>query len=267
MAELEHWQMWQARCAAARCTPAAQRDLAGFAFDRFRRYLRKVRPSFAPPTASDAWHAFETHFALGRTRALKAWKAWLFARGGAQPTLSCIQGGATLIMRDVVRHYLRHEHHPGWMVSLDAPLDPAGDCQGRAIALEDLLPAAADPLAAVDAHDLQALVDQLLAGVGEQLSAREKIALTVHHAGKTLSHRAVMAAAQCGKSSLCNALYEGIQKMADLLQMALPQESANTRMQVAQALIEKIAAETENELEIVHPDLFRYIKEESVDGD
>lgn len=267
MAELENWQMWQERCAAARCTPTAQRDLAGFAFNRFRCYLQKVCPTFAPPTASDAWHAFETHLALGRTRPLKAWKAWLFARGGAQPALSCIQGGATLIMRDVVRCHLRHEHHPEWMVSLDAPLEPSADRQGRVIALEDLLPAAEDPLAAVDAHDLQSLVDQLLAGVGGQLSPREKIALTAHHAGKTLSHGAVTAAAQCGKSSLCNALYQGIQKMADLLKKALPQESAGTRMQVARALIERIAAETEKELEIAHPQLFMYIREESVDGE
>lgn len=267
MAELENWQMWQERCAAARCTPAAQRDLAGFAFDRFRRCLQKVRPSFAPPSAPDAWHAFETHLALGRTRATKAWKAWLFARGGAHPTLDCIQGGATLIMRDVVQSHLRHEHHPEWMVSLDAPVNRAADRQDGATALEDLLPAAADPLAEVDAHDRQSLVDQLLADVIDHLSPREKIVLTVHHAGKTLSHRTVTAAARCGKSTLCNALYKSIQQMADWLQQALPQESSATRMQVAQGLIEQIAVETKKELEIAHPQLFMYIREELNDDD
>lgn len=266
MAELENWQMWQERCAAARCTPAAKLDLFGFAFDRFRRYLQSVRPLFSPPAAPDAWHAFESHLALGRTRTTKAWKAWLFARGGANPTLNCIQGGATLIMRDVVRAYLRNEHAPTWMLSLDAPLDSAADPQGRAIALEDLLPASADPIADVDAHDLQSLVNQLLVGVIAPLSAREKIALTVHHAGKTLSHHAVTSAARCGKSSLCNALHQGIQHMADLLAKELPQECASTRMHVAQGLIEQIAAETEKELEIAHPQLFRYIREESDDA-
>lgn len=266
MAELENWQMWQERCAAARCTPAAQTDLFGFAFDRFRRYLQKVRPSFSPPSAPDAWHAFESHLALGRTRATKAWKAWLFARGGEHPTLNCIQGGATLIMRDVVRSYLRNELHPQWMLSLDAPLGRAADRQGSTIALEDLLPDTADPIADVDARDLQALGDQFFVIAVERLTDREKIALTVHHNGKTLSHRAVTVAARCGKSSLCNALYQGIQKMADLLQKALPEESAATRMQVASAMIGKIALETEKELEIAHPQLFRYIKEESSNG-
>ncbi len=262
MAELENWKMWQERCAAARCTPTAQRDLAGFTFDRFRLYLQKVRPSFAPPSAFEAWHAFETHLALGRTRATKAWKAWLFARSGERPTLGCIQGGATLIMRDVVRSYLRHEHHPEWMVSLDAPLDPAEDQQGRATAMEDLLPDSEDPIAEVDAHDRQSLVDQLLVEVNAQLSPREKIVLTVHHAGKTLSHRAVTAATRYAKSSLYNALYQSIQQMADGLKKTLPQESPATRMEVAKGLIEKIAAETEKELEIAHPQLFMYIREE-----
>ncbi len=267
MAELENWQMWRERCAAARCTQAAQADLFGFAFDRFRRYLQKVRPSFSPPSAADAWHAFESHLALGRTRATKAWKAWLFARGGEHPTLSCIQGGATLIMRDVVRSYLRNELHPKWMLSLDAPLDRAAEQQGSAITLEELLPDTADPIADVDARDLQTLGDRFSVIAAERLSNREKIALAVHHTGKTLSHRAVTAAARCGKSSLCNALYQGIQKMADLLQKALPEESTATHMHVASVMIGIIAAETEKELEIAHPQLFRYIKEESDNAD
>ena len=260
MAELENWNMWRERCAVARCTQAAQYDLFGFAFDRFQGYLQKVRPSFAPLSPPDAWHAFESHLALGRTRSLKAWKAWLFARGGERSTLSCVQGGATLIMRDVVRSYLRNEHHPTWMTSLDAPLDQATGRQGSAVVLEDLLPASADPLEALAAQELQTLANQLMAVATERLSFREQIALTVHHAGKVLWHHAVTKAAGCGKSSVFNALHQGIQKMADLLQKELPQESAGTRMQVAQELIDIIAKETKNLLETAHPQLFMYIK-------
>ncbi len=267
MAELENWQMWQERCAAARCTLAAQVDLFGFAFDRFRRYLQKVRPAFSPPSAPDAWHAFESHLALGRTRSIKAWKAWLFARGGKSTTLHCIQGGATLIMRDVVRSYLRNEHHPTWMISLEAPLDQAAGRPGSAVALEDLLPASADPMAALAVQELQTLANQLFLMAIKRLSFREQVALTVHHAGKTLSHHAVTKAAGCGKSTVCNVLHRGIQKMADLLQKELPQESAGTRMQVAQELIEIIATESQKKMETAHPQLFRYIKEESNDVD
>jgi DNA-directed RNA polymerase specialized sigma24 family protein len=267
MAELENWNMWQERCAAARCTQAAQYDLFGFAFDRFQRYLQKVRPSFAPPSPPDAWHAFESHLALGRTRSLKAWKAWLFARGGERPTLGCIQGGATLIMRDVVRSYLRNEHHPTWMTSLDAPLDQAAGRQGSAVAMEDLLPASADPLAALAAQELQTLAKQLVVVAIKRLSLREQMALTVQHAGKALSHQAVTKAAGCGKSSVFNALHQGMQKMAAVLQKELPQESPGARMQVARELIDIIAKETRNLLETAHPQLFMYIEEESNDVD
>lgn len=260
MAEIQHWQMWRERCALARCPQGARHDLCGFAFDRFRHYLQKVTPSIPPPRAHDAWHAFESHLALGRTRSAKAWKQWLFARGGSPPTLNCIQGGATLIMRGVVRDHLRREHAPGWMLSLDGPVLHRTEPGSNALSLEELLPDPGDPLAAIEQQDIQTCANRLFPAVYGDLSPRERIALTIHQAGKALSDPSVTQAAQCGKSSLCNALCQAMQRMAHALQDALPQESTSTRIAVACILIEKSAENMRFTLEMEHPELFRYIK-------
>jgi len=266
MAEIDHWEMWRERCALALCTDVAQHDLRGFAFDRFRRHLRKLHPSLSPPPAETAWHAFESHLALGHTRPAKAWKEWLFARGGTQPTLDCIQGGATLVMRDVVREHLRREYSPGWLLSLDRPIGSHADSEGATLSLDDLLPDPHDAAAPVEQRELQELADSLYPRIGTDLPWREQIAITVHHAGKALSHEAVTQAAQCGKSSLCNALQHGLQRLAQRLKNTVPQESTTTHIELAGLLIEKIRENTMLFLETEYPDLFRYIKEEVDDA-
>lgn len=262
MAEIDHWEMWRARCALARCTDEAQHDLRGFAFDRFRCHLQRLHPSLPPPPAEVAWHAFESHLALGHTRSAKAWKEWLFARGGEIPTLDCIQGGATLVMRDVVREHLRREYAPGWMLSLDHPIGNRSESEDAALSLEDLLPDPNDPAAPVEQRELQELAASLFPRIGADLPLREQIALTVHQSGKALSHDTVTTAAQCGKSSLCNSLHHGLQRLAQRLKNALPQESTTTHIEVAGLLIENIRRKTMRLLESEHPDLFRYLKEE-----
>jgi DNA-directed RNA polymerase specialized sigma24 family protein len=263
MAELGHWQMWRERCALARCTETASHDLRGFAFDRFQRHLQKSGQALAPPKAADAWHAFESHLALGRNRSAKAWKEWLFARGGDTPTIDCIQGGATLIMRGVVREYLRREQAPGWMLSLDSPIGRHPESGSAPISLEDLLPDPEDPIAAIDQQELQALATRLFPSMRDLLTPRERLALITNQTGKALSHPAVAKAAQCGKSSLCNALHRAMQRLAQTLQTALPQESPNQRITVATLLIEKMKKDFLQTLEIEHPDLFRYMKEDT----
>jgi hypothetical protein len=250
--------MWQERCAAARCTPDAQYDLSGFAFDRFRHYLQKVRPSLAPPAAPDAWHAFESHLALGKTRPLKAWKQWLFARGGTKTSVDCIQGGATLIMRDVVRAHLRTEHAPEWMMSLDVPVDPAADDKSSTI--KDLLPDSDRQLATLYARECDALTAALLEPALGLLSWRQQLAMTVNHAGRALSHPTILQAAACGKSTLCDDLHRGMQTLAQWLRDALSTESTSIHIEVAKVLIEKISRKMQKYLEIEHPDLFRYLE-------
>ena len=263
MAEWQHWQMWNETCALAHCTDAAQHDLQGFAFDRFTRYLQKIRPSASASSATEAWHAFESHLALGHSRTAKAWKQWLFARGGTEPTLDGVQGGATLIMRDVVREHLRKEHAPNWMASLDAPVASQRAPEGTtALSVTDLLPDPVDPLHAVETNEQRALAHSLYPIACEQLSLREKIALAVHHRGKALYHASVLKAAGCSKSTICNALHHAMEKLATTISDALPRECPHTRMQIASILLENICPRMQKMLEIEYPELFRYLEED-----
>ena len=263
MAEWKHWLLWRETCALARCTQEAQHDLQGFAFHRFNLYLQKLHHAAATPAAADAWHAFESHLALGHTRTAKAWKQWLFARSETEPTLDGVQGGATLIMRDVVREHLRREHAPRWMRSVDAPI--AGQRapeHATTLSVADLLPDPADPLHTVDRNEQLALANSLYPLARDQLSLREKIALTVHHREKALYHASVLKAAGCSKSTICNALHHAMEKLAGTINGALPRECPYTRMKVASNLLDNICDHMQKILEIEHPELFRYIEED-----
>ncbi len=264
MAEWKHWQLWREVCALARCTDEARHDLQGFAFNRFTRYLQKSRPSATASSAADAWHAFESYLVLGHSRTAKAWKQWLFTRGGKNPTRDCVQGGATLIMRDVVREYLRREHAPVWMTSLDAPI--AGQQNAEAtntLCAADLLPDPTDPLATMESNELDTLARQLWGDAGQILSFRHMLALTVHQSGKALYHPVVLSAADCGKSSLCNALHQAFQLLANCTNNAFPAECAQVRMQLTSLLIDHIVTRAKESLEIEHPQLFRYLEEDA----
>lgn len=265
MAELEYWQMWHERCALKLCTETAQYDLQGFAYDRFRQYLQKLSKSIPAPQASDAWHAFESHLALGKKRSTKTWKKWLFARAGSPATLNCIQGGATLIMRDVVRQYLRREYSPAWLTSLDASVQQTGqpNASGETrISLGDLLPDNTSPIEAIENNECRELAMKLYPEIFDSLSHRENIALVTHCAGKTLSHPSVAKAGNCGKSSLCNALHQGSQKIAETLKHALPAESSQVLMLIAGQILDRIHKKMLPILEKEHPQFFMYVTEE-----
>lgn len=93
--------------------------------------------------AEDGWHRFETHLLLKNTRGGKRYKDWLFARAEHVEwhPWDAIQGGATLLLRDVVREYLRREHAPDRVTSLHRPVGMVGDSN---VTLEELLPGAID---------------------------------------------------------------------------------------------------------------------------
>jgi len=265
MAELEHWQMWREHCALARCTETAQRDLKGFAVNRYARFLEKCGRPTAAPNAHDAWHGFESHLALGHQRTAKAWKEWMFARGGKHPTLDCIQGGATLILRDVVRNHLRREHAPNWMLSLHAPIGRANDSE-HSVTLADLLPDTSDPLDAMEQREITVCARKLTAAVSADLTRGEVVALITHQAGKTLSHPTALQVADCSKSSLHNALHQGLYKLAASIKAALPNETASVHILAARHILENITWQTLKKLEKHHPDFFQYIKEEKRDA-
>ncbi len=236
MAELEHWKSWRARCALARCTGETARDLQGFAHNRFCRYLRQYAPQLAQsPPATEAWHQFESYLALGQQRAAKAGKEWLFARGTAE--LDAVQGGATLIMRDVVRDYLRHEHAPTWMSALHAPVT----FQGDPFTLCELLPdCSADPLAPLEMQEHTHLAASMARQAFEALNVRERIALIASHAGLSLAHPTVTDAAKCRKSTLFNCLHSALRSLSLCIRNAYPNETPESGLAIALALCDEL---------------------------
>lgn len=201
--EAAGWLEWRQRCALGLCSTGTQAALRDFAGARFNGFMTKFacyagRGSIA---AADAWHLFETHLAVGGNRDGKRYKDWLFARAGLSndPLVDVIQGGATLLMRDVVREFLRREHSPASMISLARPLVGYED---RSLTLEDLLPGSVDPSCDVERRELERLSEELADRFCHDATCRERVAVLAKAEGLSLAHPEVEAAAGCGKSAL-----------------------------------------------------------------
>lgn len=197
---LEDWVSWKRFCARALCSEETQTCLGRFARSRFgiqlQRQLAATNLSAEDaqrqlPSSDDAWHRFESYAALTQTRQGKRYKDWIFARlrQSSRSPLDTIQSGATLIMRGAVRTYLRKELAPRAAVSLDSPVGDGTNTLG------DLLPGVAQT-------ETDEAARQHAERLFNELSRRERIGLLAKYSGITLEHPAVLAAADCGKSTL-----------------------------------------------------------------
>jgi len=231
-AALKAWTEWRKRCALALCSRAAQAGLEAFAGVRFRALLRKCggpATACAAPAARDAWHLFETHLTVRSTAGGKRYKDWLFARvprgGSAQDSVDAVQGGAWLLMRDVVREHLRREIAPPNTVSLQAPLQP-GDA--TPLTLEDLLPGEDDPARCVERREYESLARQHAEELFADLTDRERVAILAKTLNLSLAHKAVVRAAGCGKSALNDAFRAFLQAVAARLRARYADDEAES---------------------------------------
>ena len=251
MAEWEHWQEWYRKCALASCEEETRAALHRFADARWRRYAAvcagKLYPEgnrFAVPPPADSWHDFETMVRLRHTRRGKAYKHWLFARMPPQSgrqALDAIQGGASLIMRDVVRERFRREMPRQRTVSLHAP--PPGAPVGTP-PLQELLPAPVQALDEVQQRDLNALAVSTAAWVCHQvLSRRSRIAMLAREWGIPPTDPAVLKAAGCGKSVLCTAYHEALQSIAETVNTRFRRDDRSTRAALAVATLRALKPE------------------------
>jgi len=148
IAPLGCWDEWRKLCALGRCSDPTSDYLQGFAHIRFQALIARYahRTGVEEPQAlaagigpRESWHLLESRFVVQSTRHGKRYKDWLFARleRSADAPLDVIQGGATLILRDAVREYLRLEFSPPRTQSLNQPLRSK---TGYYLVLEELLP-------------------------------------------------------------------------------------------------------------------------------
>ncbi len=227
---LDHWTEWRARCALLLCGEAARAALPAFVQVRFAKYLRQYGAYLAGagdgrlplPAEKDAWHLFETHLAVDETRDGRAYKSWLFDRiaGSPDDPLSVIQGGATLLAREVVREYLRREQAPPGTISMQAPL-----LEGESDwTLEDLLPDSADPAGEAARREYEALADGAAEELFETATLRERVAVLAKDLGLSCAHPSVSTAAGCGKTLTARAWQTMMQRLAAHVQKSFAAE-------------------------------------------
>jgi len=232
---LEDWQEWRRRCARNLCSAPTQRRLGTFAKQRFAMYLQRCRTitNLAPddlraqlPEADIAWHLFECHARLTRTRAGKCYKAWIFAhltKTGGEP-LDVVQSSATLILRDAVRKHLTAETAQHRMVSLDAPLP---GCEPH-LSLHDLLPCPEDGTDALAERESDRLARQHAATVFRLLRHPERLGLLARFLGIPVSDPAVLRATGLSQSRLNHITRRVIERIRESLRQHYRADSAAT---------------------------------------
>lgn len=246
MAGLAHWTEWKLKCALGLCEPATRCELKEFARARFLHYAGIYYNSIGAedakpliPDADEAWHLFETHLCLTDSRAGKSYKEWLFssARMVRETELDSVQGGATLIMRDVVRERLRREYAPRWIASLDAPVGVA--LEGHPLTLGDLLPARRDSANDPESDELLNLAAADADGALATLGRRERIALLANALGLSLAHPSVVSAGACSKSSINAAFHAALVGLASHVRLMHPRESREVQATLACLVFEE----------------------------
>lgn len=261
MKDLQHWQAWHRKCVLSACEPAARDALQSFASKHWRHYanrcsgmIERGNGALTMPTAEVAWHDFEAGLRLRRSRRGKVYKQWLFARipshAGDAQRLAAIEGGASLIMRDVVRERFRREMSRRGTFSLNAPV--AGS-SSEPLTVQDLLPSPISTRDDVYQRDLAVLGAAIARELCcDGLSRRAKIALLAREWGVSSAHPAILRAAACGKSVIYTAYHDALKKIAGTVNRRFREDDRKTRACLAvatwQALIPELQewAKSEN---------------------
>lgn len=253
----EHdWRTWEQVCAVEACPEDIARSLEKFGRHRFMHYLQRYASrsghrarfgdAFMRQDEQHAWHLFETHAQVGRDRAGKSYKKWLFARAANDPArwTSVVESGASLLMRDAVRAYLRREHSAHFMESLQQQRGTAE----TGYSLEDLLPDDQSVNQAVEERELSDLATQLARQLLPALDHAERIALWSRSAGLILSDPRVLAWAECGKSKLHRSYERAVERICKRIQKAYADEGTAFGLALARRTIARLADEIMLEL-------------------
>ncbi len=249
MDRLAAWQEWKERCAANLCGKPARQVLHGFAHARFLKFYPRSVPFHTSTvqqcavTAPDAWHLFETYLATSHTRQGKCYKDWLFARVATSRDnpLDVIQGGATLIMRSVVRRHVHDEFSPKGHVSLQTVVSERG---GQTLTLEDLLGTDLNPADAAAEAEYDRLAEAHAAEFFDEMPGHERVMLLAKAAGISLASAAVVSAAGRGKSALCATYHRFMRRIALSMVEKYPGEEKSAVMHLTQLTLHKIKKRT-----------------------
>ncbi len=186
---IEHWREWRERCAITKCGAKTAGALRSYAKRRFTFFLLRLADDEAfdleVPDADDCWRLLETFLCVARPRSGRRYKEWLFARlaRSSDDPLDIIQGGATLVLRTVVRDWFA-AHRPPRTFSLNAPILPGG------VSLAELLPDPSSPDR--DDWEIRDAAAATARSVATRLSPATRLVLAVRAWGLPLFHPAVL---------------------------------------------------------------------------
>lgn len=229
------------------CPAPVRETMQAFVHGCFMKYADRLKGGVngpgvfqLTPPPPDAWHRFESHLRLHNTREGKRYKEWLLARRDLDEKwgLESICAGASLIIRDVVREYLRHEYSTSAVQSLDAPVRTTDG--GIGVTMEALLPDAGDTQRDVESRELARIAEAECAHVFGKLNRRERVALLARELGLALSHPVAAKVAGCGRSVLTTAYREALVGLTDHIRSRFPREDGPTQAELAIGLFSQI---------------------------
>jgi hypothetical protein len=241
------WTEWKERCALRRCSAEAGGLLTSFAARRLALYVDRLRQGVRDREAAplhDAWHLFETHLLLKRSRKGIRYKDWLFARiaGTVDDPLDVVQGGATLILRDVARELWRAEGPRDGTISIQSPL---GGDEPDGITLEDLLAGTGDnPMEAAAAREYESLAQHHAAEIHSALEPRERLVVLARALGISFAHPALERIARCGKSQLSDCFRMLATRAFDEIHRTYHKEDRQQVVRLAVITMQRVAEKT-----------------------
>jgi len=237
MATLDQWEQWLERCAIARCDAQAAAGLRVFGADRFRHAVVRsgrfdeVRGFL--PADDQCFSLFEIRCCTPSPRLGKSYKRWLSERAGRGASrLKLIESGASLLVRDTAREFLRCEVPRSGQQALDVVV--AGT---DGLSVIDLLPSPPD----IPPDDVAEWADALAARLRWELEPRELLLIRARTAGRGFADAEMLAQAGIGRSMAWK-IWRGVyRKMAARCEMLLPTSGRSECLAVCLAAAERLA--------------------------
>lgn len=253
--EMAAWQRWRELCALALIPDPERRQLNQVIGERFRSLVRKINlhgnGSLSAPSDADCAHLFETYCAMHQRRDGKKYKHWLLTRG--RRDLDTVQSGVMLLVRNVVREWIKDTHPRTAAVSLQQKL-------GSDISLEQLLP---DKEFLQRSPEQAEWVESKLKQTADSLETVERVLLLLRAQNRVFSAPGVQAEFGFGKTTLHKYHRNLLEKLAEEVSLQFPGlspvEGTSLVLDIldgwGKSLLLKISAENSE------PTAFRKVKE------
>jgi hypothetical protein len=173
-------------------------------------------------------HLFETWCALHQRGNGKRYKDWLLSRG--RRDLDTIQSGVMLLVRNVVREWVRDSRAGAAELSLDTPIPEAHGCT-----LIELLPASGE---SKDEEGV-AWAERKAAALVASVDPLQRAVLMVRAQGRVFSHPQVRADTGFGKTALHRHHRQLLEQVAQEVKEAFPGLSAEEGSRVVLSTLDQ----------------------------